>query len=193
MSRPFGPLPAAPVAEKRPFTDTRHGIERSDDYAWLRADNWQEVFKDTSVLDQSIRAHLEAENAYQDAAMADTKELQKVLFEEMKGRIKEDDSTVPMPDGPYAYGSSYRKGGQQPLFQRMPRDKTAEADRTIILDGDAEADGKAYFRIASADHSPDHGKLLWGYDDKGSEFFRLRVRDMESRGDTGLEVEVDAA
>jgi len=188
MSRPFGSLPAAPAAEKRPFSDTRHGIERTDDYAWLRAGNWQDVFKDTSVLDPAIRAHLEAENAYQDAAMADTKELQKVLFEEMKGRIKEDDSTVPMPDGPYAYGTSYRKGGQQPLFQRMPRGRTAETDKTIILDGDAEADGKAYFRIASADHSPDHGKLLWGYDDKGSEFFRLRVRDMESREDLGDDI-----
>jgi oligopeptidase B len=77
MSRPFGTLPAAPVAEKRPVPDTRHGITRTDDYAWLRADNWQEVFKDTSVLDPAIRAHLEAENAYQDAAMADTKDLQK--------------------------------------------------------------------------------------------------------------------
>jgi len=178
MSRPFGTLPAAPVAEKRPVSDTRHGITRTDDYAWLRADNWQEVFKDTSVLDPAIRAHLEAENAYQDTAMADTKALQKTLFEEMKGRIKEDDSSVPAPDGQWAYGSSFKKGGQQPRFERMPRGKTGADDRTIILDGDKEAEGTAYFRISAADHSPDHSKLLWGYDDKGSEFFRLRVRDL---------------
>ncbi|WP_193175957.1 S9 family peptidase [Oricola nitratireducens] len=187
-SRPFDTTVPAPAAEKRPVTDTRHGITRSDDYAWLRADNWQEVFKDTSILDADIRAYLEAENAYQDALMADTKDLQKVLFEEMKGRIKEDDSTVPAPDGPWAYGSSFKKGGQQPRFERMPRGRTAEEDKTIILDGDKEADGKAYFRIASADHSPDHSKMLWGYDDKGSEFFRLRVRDLDTLADLGDDI-----
>jgi oligopeptidase B len=182
-SRPFKNDLTPPKADKRPVTDTRHGITRTDDYAWLRAHNWQEVFKDTAILDADIRSHLEAENAYQDALMADTKDLQKILFEEMKGRIKEDDSSVPAPDGPWAYGSSYRKGGQQPLFQRMPRGKTADEDKTIILDGDKEAEGTAYFRISSADHSPDHTKMLWGYDDKGSEFFRLRVRDLETLAD----------
>ncbi|WP_421852574.1 S9 family peptidase [Oricola sp.] len=186
MSRPFEPSSAhasAPRAEKRPQTDTRHGITRTDDYAWLRAGNWQEVFKDTSVLDGAIREHLEAENAYQDTLMADTTDLQKVLFDEMKGRIKEDDSSVPAPDGPWAYASSYRKGGQQPLFQRMPRDKTEGDDRVTLLDGDKEAEGKGYFRIASAGHAPDHRKLLWGFDDKGSEFFELRVRDTETLAD----------
>ncbi|TCD14084.1 S9 family peptidase [Oricola cellulosilytica] len=187
---PFSSAAAAnaPRAEKRPVTDTRHGITRTDDYAWLRADNWQEVFKTPEVLDPAIRKHLEAENAYQEALMADTKALQKTLFEEMKGRIKEDDSTVPSPDGPWAYASSYRKGGQQPLFQRMPRGRAeAEEDederRTTLLDGDKEAEGKAYFRLSSADHSPDHHKLLWGYDDKGSEFFTLRVRDLDTLAD----------
>ncbi|MFZ2099664.1 MAG: S9 family peptidase [Oricola sp.] len=183
MPHPFANPPQAPRAEIRTVEDTRHGITRRDDYAWLRADNWQEVFKDPAALDPAIRAHLEAENAYQDALMSDTKDLQKVLFEEMKGRIKEDDSSVPTPDGPWAYGSTWRKGGQQPLFQRMPRGKTAEEDKTIMLDGDKEAEGKAYFRIASADHAPDHSKLLWGYDDKGSEFFRLRVRDLGTFAD----------
>ena len=87
----FKNLPAAPVAPKKPVTDTRHGITRTDDYAWLRADNWQAMFKDPSILDPEIRKHLEAENAYMKAAMADTEALQKTLFAEMKGRIKEDD------------------------------------------------------------------------------------------------------
>ncbi len=165
----------APRAEKRPSTATHHGIRRTDDYAWLRAGNWQEVFRDPSTLQGDIRAHLEAENAYQTALMADTADLQKVLFGEMKGRIKEDDSSVPMKDGPYAYGTSYRIGGEQPRYFRTPRDGGAQ---TIILDGDAEAEGHAYFRIGGVDHSHDHEKLLWGVDDKGSEFFTLRVRDL---------------
>ncbi|MCB1382686.1 MAG: S9 family peptidase [Notoacmeibacter sp.] len=181
MSHPsrFPSLPA-PRAARHPFTDTRHGITRSDDYAWMRAENWQEMFHDPSVLDPEIRAHLEAENAYQSALMEDTEALRKALFAEMKGRIKEDDSSVPMKDGAYAYGSAFVTGGEQPRFFRTERDG---GDRDILLDGDAEAAGKAYFRLASADHSPGHQRLLWGHDDKGSEFFTLTVRDLASGKD----------
>ena len=89
----------APAAPKKPVTMTVHGIERTDEYAWLRAENWQAVFRDTTLLDPEIRTQLEAENAYQQALMAVTGDLQKTLFAEMKGRIKEDDSSVPAPDG----------------------------------------------------------------------------------------------
>src|SRR5690606_20783605 len=94
----------APTALKRPVEDIRHDIARTDDYAWLRAANWQEMFKNPATLDPAIRTHLEAENAYQASLMEDTHALRQELFEEMKGRIKEDDSSVPMKDGPYAYG-----------------------------------------------------------------------------------------
>ncbi|TPM37497.1 S9 family peptidase [Mesorhizobium sp. B2-3-4] len=169
------PTVSPPAPEKRPVSDTHHGITRTDEYAWLRADNWQEMFRDPSLLDPGIRAELEAENAYQSKLMADTTDLRKQLFAEMKGRIKEDDSSVPMKDGPYAYGSSFKLGGEQPRYFRMPRDG---GPQQILLDGDAEAEGKAYFRLGGVDHSADHGKLLWAFDDKGSEFYTLRVRDL---------------
>jgi oligopeptidase B len=175
----FPPL-AAPVAERRPQSDTHHGVTRVDDYAWLRADNWQEVFRDPALLDPAIRAHLEAENRYQAAMLADTAELRKTLFAEMKGRIKEDDSSVPMKDGAHAYGSAFRTGGEQPRFFRTPRDGGPE---TVLLDGDAEAAGKPYFRIGAAEHSSDHQKLIWSYDDKGSEFYSLKVRDLATGRD----------
>ncbi|OCW58440.1 S9 family peptidase [Hoeflea olei] len=176
----FQNLPAAPVAKKHPLTDTRHGISRTDDYAWMRDANWQAMFKDPSILEPEIRAHLEAENAYQQAAMADTEALQKVLFAEMRGRIKEDDSSVPAPDGPWLYGLRYVTGGEQPKHFRLPR---AGGPEQLLLDGDHEAEGKAYFRLAGAGHSPDHALMLWGYDDKGSEFFTLRVRDLATGED----------
>ncbi|TIX25093.1 MAG: S9 family peptidase, partial [Mesorhizobium sp.] len=110
---PAFPAASPPTPEKHPVSDTHHGITRSDGYAWMRADNWQAVFRDPSLLDGRIRAYLEAENAYQAVLMAGTADLRGKLFAEMKGRIKEDDSTVPMKDGPYAYGSSFRQGGEQ--------------------------------------------------------------------------------
>ncbi|WP_137113449.1 S9 family peptidase [Mesorhizobium sp. GR13] len=170
-----------PLAVERRVEDTRHGITRVDEFAWMRADNWQEVFRDPSVLDPEIRTHLEAENAYQAKLMRDTRALQKALFAEMKGRIKEDDSSVPMEDGPFAYGTSYVTGGQQPRYFRKPRKGGKEE---IILDGDKEARKKPYFRIGGVGHSNDHKSLLWAFDDKGSEFFALRVRDLATGKDS---------
>ena len=181
----FRQLPSPPVAEKKPVSDTRHGITRTDDYAWMRAENWQAMFKDPSLLDADLRRHLEAENAYMDAAMADTAALQKTLFAEMKGRIKEDDSSVPMKDGPFAYGTAYVTGGEQPRYFRIPRegDHKDESIRRLLLDGDKEAEGKDYFRLAGLDHTTDHRFGIWGYDDKGSEYFTLRLRNLETGED----------
>lgn len=176
----FKNLPTPPAAAKKPFTDTRHGITRTDDYAWLRADNWQAMFKDPSILAPEIRSHLEAENTYMNAAMADTKELQKVLFGEMKGRIKEDDSSIPMKDGPYAYGTLFVTGGEQPHFFREPRNG---GERKLLLNGDKENEGKSYFRLSGLDHSSDHSHGIWGYDDKGSEYFTLKIRNFETGED----------
>jgi oligopeptidase B len=180
----FKNLPVAPIAAKRPVTDTRHGITRSDDYAWMRDDNWQAMFKDPSLLDPAIRVHLEAENFYQQAAMADTEELRKTLFAEMRGRIKEDDSSVPSPDGAWLYGVRYVTGGEQPKYFRIPR---GGGDEQVTLDGDHEAEGKPYFRLAGTGHSPDHTAMIWGYDDKGSEFFTLKVRDLAT-GEDGADL-----
>ncbi|MCX2722222.1 S9 family peptidase [Roseibium salinum] len=175
-----------PRAEARPTTHETHGISRQDDYGWLRAENWQEVMRDPSVLDADIRAYLEAENAYQQAQMAPTKELQEQLFAEMRGRIKEDDSSVPSPDGPYAYGLKYETGGQQPIFFRTPRHGGEE---TVLLHGDREAEGKAYFRLGGAGHSPDHKLLAWAFDDKGSEYYALQIRDTSTGKDFDYRIE----
>src|SRR5215472_3062550 len=114
----------------------RHGVTLTDEYAWLKAPNWQAVMRDPAVLDPAIRAYLEAENAHADAALARTRALQDELFAEMKGRIKEDDSSVPAPDGAYAYFRRYREGGQHPLICRMPRDGAAGAAEEVLLDAD---------------------------------------------------------
>jgi oligopeptidase B len=175
----------APRAEKRPVTSTVHGIDRTDPYGWLRADNWQEVMRAPDTLDPAIRAYLEAENAYLEEGLAETAALQETLFGEMKGRIKEDDSSVPTADGPYAYGVRYVTGGQHPKLVRIARDDIGadEPAEELLIDGDAEAEGKAYFRLAGAMHSPDHGKLAWAFDDKGSEFYTLLIRDLATGKD----------
>lgn len=177
---------SAPVAEKRPLELSQHGITRIDDYAWLRADNWKQVMREPDALDKDIRAHLEAENTYQQALMADTEVLQKRLVAEMRGRIKEDESSIPMMDGPWAYGGEYEHGAEHPKFTRERPDGV---EKTVILDGELEAKGKSYFRLAGTGHSPDHKLLSWGYDDKGSEFYTVRFRDLPGLKDREEKIE----
>ena len=184
MNKQNSPL-LPPAVERRPVRDTRHGIERVDDYAWLRAENWQEVMRDPAVLDADIRAALEAENAYTAAILADTEKLQELLFEEMKGRIKEDDSSVPAPDGPFAYYTRYVTGGQHPLFCRRPRD--GDGDQ-ILIDGNKLAEPHSYFRIGGVAHSPDHGLVAYASDTNGSEYYTVRVLEIETGNEIGAPI-----
>jgi oligopeptidase B len=166
-----------PRAASRPFTSIHHGVARTDDYAWLRASNWQTVMRDPTALAPDIRAQLKAENAYTSDVMADTEALQQRLFAEMKGRIKEDDSSVPAPDGAFSYYSRFVTGGQHPLFCRVPRDGGEER---VLVDGNALAKGHAYFRIANVAHSPDHKLIAYAVDTKGSEFYAVQIIEAET-------------
>jgi oligopeptidase B len=171
---------SAPVAPRRPHSFTTHGIAVTDDYAWLKDKDWQEVLHDPSGLDPDIRNYLEAENAYTESLLGHTAPLQKKLVAEMRGRIKEDDSSVPSPDGDYAYFRKFREGGQHEMFGRMPRNGGAEE---IVLDGDALAATSDYFRFGGSRHSPDHKLHAWSADTKGSEYFSVRVRDWATARD----------
>lgn len=178
------PSSPAPQAEQRPTERTIHGVALRDPYAWLRADNWQEVMRKPETLAADIRAHLEAENAHAKASLEPLQPLKETLVKEMRGRIKEDDASVPAPDGAYAYGTRYRDGGQHPLFVRTPRNSDVDGgEETILLDGDALAEGKAYFRFGGASHSDDHTLMAWSADDKGSEKYTLRIRDLSTGDD----------
>ena len=177
-----------PVADRRPHSTTSHGITREDPYSWLKDANWQQVMRDPSVLDGDIRSYLEAENEYTEGMLAETAGLQHRLFEEMKGRIKEDDSSVPMPDGPWEYYRRFAVGGQYPIFCRTPR---GSADEEVLFNGDTEAAGKDFYRIHTMEPSPDHRLLAYSVDQQGSEFYEIRVRDLASGRDLD-DVIVDA-
>jgi oligopeptidase B len=182
---------AAPIAPRRPNSFSKHGIAVTDDYAWLKDPRWQQVLRDPSVLEPDIRKYLEAENDYTESILGNTAGLQKTLVAEMRGRIKEDDSSVPSPDGPFAYLHRYREGGQHELIGRTPRDG---GEAAIILDGDALAAGHDYFKFGGARHSPDHRLQAWSADVKGSEYFSIRVRDWTTGADhADLVEETDGA
>ena len=161
--------------EAPPVKTSRHGTILTDEFAWLKDLNWQRVMRDPSLLDAAIRRHLENENAYADDMLASTVPLQETLIAEMRGRIKEEDATVPAADGTFSYFKRYRDGGQHPSICREPRHGGAGE---ILIDGDALATGRAFFRLGAAQHSPDHRLLAWSADETGAELFTIRVRDL---------------
>ncbi len=183
-----------PEAKRDPHRICAHGRVRVDDYAWLKAENWREVMRDPSTLPNEIRSHLEAENAFAKAWMADTQALQDVVFEEMRGRMKEDDEGVPTPDGPYAYYSRTRKWdetaglGQYALAVRKKWDNDARrvtGDEEVLFDGDHEAKGASYFDVGGFSHSPDHTLLAYAIDRTGAEQYQIRFREIATGQDLG--------
>ena len=95
-----------PLAKRLSHQTSHHGLTRDDPWHWLRADNWQEVMQKPEKLDPEIRAYLEAENSwFEDQFGEPTEALQEKIYREIRGRIKEDDSGVPSPDGDFAYNS----------------------------------------------------------------------------------------
>ncbi|MBI1363839.1 MAG: prolyl oligopeptidase family serine peptidase [Proteobacteria bacterium] len=163
----------APVATTGTRQLTRHGRTRTDAFAWLRDPNWQEVLKDPSKLDAAIKAHLDAENAYTDAVAAPTKALQQKLFDEMKGRLDEDEASPPMQDGDWLYYKRFEQGKQYPLFCR--RYKSLTATEEVFFDVNKAAEGKSFYKAASVIVSPDHTLLAIAEDTNGGEIFTMRI------------------
>jgi oligopeptidase B len=160
-----------PRAERRPATFTHHGIDVSDDYAWLRDPGYPKV-TDKAVLD-----HLAAENAWFEARMAPHRPLVDTLFKEMRGRIKEADKSVPQKDGDWLYWIEFEEGAEYKKWWRRPvgakDDGTADE---LLLDEVALAEGHDYFRLGAISVSQDGTKLAWSVDDNGSERFTVRIK-----------------
>ncbi len=167
-----------PVAKRETSKSTLHNITRADHYAWLRDSDWQSVMQNPSVLRTDIRTYLEQENAYTKAFMQDTEQLQAELFEEMKNRIKQDDSTVPAKDGDYYYYVRYDIGAEHPCYCRHPA--SAPAQEQILLNANELASQYEYFDMGDCEHSPDHRYLAYCVDTKGSEFYTLHILDLVS-------------
>ncbi len=160
-----------PIAEKRPHSYTVHGVTITDDYHWLRDQGYPKI------ENKEILAHLEKENAHFEAQMKPQEKLVETIFQEMKGRIKEDDSSVPQKDGDYIYWSKFDEGAQYRKHYRKPVKGGADQ---LILDENKLAEGKDYFRLGAAEVSPNGKLLAYAYDDNGSERFDLHIRNLET-------------
>jgi oligopeptidase B len=162
-----------PDAERRPHTvRAPFGATREDEYYWLR---------DDARSDPAMLAYLAAENAYADAAMAPLQPLQQRLYEEIVGRIQQDDSSVPYRERGYWYYTRFETGQDYPIHAR--RRGSMEAPEEILLDVNAMAAGKDYFSVGDYAISQDNLQLAWAEDAVGRRQYTIRFRDLS----TGVE------
>ena len=156
-----------PTAPKRPYEITQHGYTRIDNYYWMRDRSDPEVLK-----------YLHAENDYLEEIMGHTKSLQETLYAEMKGRLKETDSTVPEKRGDYFYYSRAEEGKQYPIYCR--KKGSLDATEELLLDQNDLAEGKSFCSVGALTVSPDGNKLAFSVDIEGGEVYTVYIKDLVS-------------
>ena len=161
------PAPAPPAAPRRPHTTTTHGDARVDPWHWLRNQD-----------DPATLEYLRAENSYTEDFLAPLQSLQEAIYAEIRGRIKEDDNTVPEKEGDFYYYVRFEEGGQYPIYCR----KMGSEDglETVLLDVNKLAEGHDYTRVGVFENSPDHRLIAYGVDFDGSEQFTIQVLDLDT-------------
>lgn len=155
----------APLAKKKPQQLEKHNDIRIDNYFWMKDREHPEVIN-----------YLNAENAYCDESMAHTKAFQKDLFEEMKGRIKEDDSSVPYKYNGYWYITKFEKGKDYPIYLR--KKDSLDNPEELLFDCNAMAEGERYFKLAGISISPDNTLVSFGIDKTGRRNYTIYVKDL---------------
>jgi oligopeptidase B len=160
-------LPVPPVAAKQPYQVPSPNGARRDDYYWLRDD----TRKSAEVL-----GYLNQENAYRDAVMAPTDALQQKLYDELVGRIKPDDSTVPVHEHGYWYYTRFEPGLDYPVYCR--RKGSIAAPEQVMLDGNQMAKSHEFFQIGATHSSPDGKLLAYTEDDVGRRQYTLKIKDL---------------
>jgi oligopeptidase B len=160
---------SAPKATKKSHQSTHHGHIINDPYNWLRDPNYPEVG------DEDILKYLQDENGYFDQFMKPLQELKETIFSEIKGRLKDDDYSVPVEDRDYKYFWRFEKGAEHLQWLRTT---LSGDDPIIILDEAMRAKSHNYYKSRSYDISPDENIILWSEDNDGSERYSILVRDL---------------
>lgn len=154
-----------PVAPQLPHTHTEHGVERADPYFWMNERDSPDVL-----------AYLEAENAFGEAALNPVSGLIDEIYDEIVGRIKQDDSSVPYFENGYYYQTRYEEGKDYPIYVRRPG--SMDAPEEIILDVNELAEGHGYYNVAGVRVSDDGRMLAYAEDTIGRRVYRLRIKNL---------------
>jgi len=168
-----------PQLKKKPELKSCHNVTWEDNYSWIHQKNILEVLKDKNKLDPEVKEYLIQENNYADYHLEDTKILQKSLFDEIKGRIKLDDESLPFRDHTYDYWTKTTAKGNYSIKLRK---KINSSQVEEIWNGDKEKEklGVEYFGVGDLEVSHDDKLLAYSLDSKGSEYYSIFIRDIVS-------------
>lgn len=169
---PFNLKPAPPTPAKKPHTTTVHGEMLVDDYAWMKDAGYPEV------TDKEILGHLEEENAYFGAVMQPLEGLKNTIFEELKGRISADESSVPQRDGDYVYQWAFKEGDDYRHWTRWPEGKLGAA--AVLLSESERASGHENYSLGGMAISFDDEHMAIGEDVSGDERYTVIVKHIAS-------------
>ena len=168
-----------PYLKKKPELKSCHDVTWEDNYSWIHQKNILEVLRDKNKLLPEVKDYLEEENKYTDHHLKNTKPIQKKLFDEIKGRIKLDDESLPYKDHTYEYWTKTTKTGNYSikLRKKINSDKIEE-----IWNGDKEKKNLSveYFGVGDLEVSNNDKYLGYSLDTKGSEYYTIYIRDIES-------------
>jgi len=169
-----------PQLKKKSEIKTCHNISWEDDYSWIHQDDILEVLKDSKKLNPEVREYLEEENSYTDFHLSDTKNIQKKLFDEIKGRIKLDDESLPFKDFDYEYWSKTTAKGNYSIKLRK---KIGSNNIEEIWNGDEEKEKLKveYFGVGDLEVSFNDKYLGYSLDTKGSEYYTIYIRDINTK------------
>lgn len=167
-----------PIAEKKPKKLVKHGDVRVDNYFWMRLSDEQKLAPVKDAHTQKVINYLEAENDYHDKITAYNKNFEEELFLEMKGRIKEDDATVPYKDNGYFYITRYEKGKQYPIYSR--KKEHLEAEEQIMFDVNQMSKGYEYYKLGGLNISPNNKLAVFATDTVSRRQYFLRIKNLET-------------
>ncbi|GLB49831.1 S9 family peptidase [Neptunitalea lumnitzerae] len=168
----------APVAKQVPETLEIHNDVRVDNYFWMRLSDEQKEAETPDSQTQDVLDYLNAENDYADAVMAHTKDFQTSLFEEMKGRIKEQDESVPYKYNGYWYITKYEEGKDYPIYTR--KKETLDAPEEIMFDCNEMAKEHSYFKLSGINISPDNKYAAFGVDTVSRRIYVIKIKNLET-------------
>ena len=167
-----------PKAEIQAKSLTIHNSTRIDNYFWMRLTDEQKIAKNKDAQTQKVEAYLNSENKYFDKVTASTNNFQKELFEEMKGRIKEDDTSVPYFRNQYFYITRFEKGSQYPIYSR--KKETLEAKEEVLFNVNEEAEGHEYFQLGGLNVSPDNNLVAFATDTVSRRQYTIQIKNLET-------------
>ena len=167
-----------PKAEIQAKSLTIHNSTRIDNYFWMRLTDEQKTAKNKDAQTQKVEAYLNSENEYFDQVTASTNNFQKELFEEMKGRIKEDDTSVPYFRNDYFYITRFEKGSQYPIYSR--KKENLEAKEEVLFDVNNEAEGYEYFQLGGLNVSPNNTLVAFATDTVSRRQYTIQIKNLET-------------